>query len=82
MSLKTAGRVHHQRECAYCHGGIAEQRPVFLVADPNCNIVGPYHAGCAAKLVMRYRNKLNPEDIPGQFQGLIVGPPREETLPW
>lgn len=82
MIRKTAGRVHHQRECAYCHGGIAEQRPVFLVHTPSGAIVGPYHAGCAAKEVEAAK-KAGPASWEPTTKVERFGQmPREETLPW
>lgn len=82
MKRKTAGRVNHQRECAYCHGGIAETRPVFLVTLPDGWIVGPYHAGCASKVAAEY--KRSEDGVAKELQraekfGQMW---QQETLPW
>lgn len=82
MSRKVAGRVHHQRECAYCHGGIAEQRPVFLLASETGAIMGPFHAGCAEKLKLAVNQLREMPDVPGATNYGTILKPREETLPW
>lgn len=82
MRRKTAGRVHHQRECAYCHGGIAEVRPVWLLGLKGGQIVGPYHAGCAAKLAAQIRRQGEANTVVGIGVKEYGRVPREETLPW
>lgn len=82
MRRKTAGRVYHQRQCAYCKGGIAETRPVFLVRTESGLIVGPYHAGCADKVTRAakkagYVAEVKADKVLGEWNR-----PREETLPW
>lgn len=82
MSGKVAGKVHHQRECAWCHGGIASDRPVFLVAEKSGGIVGPFHAGCAARLAMEAKKHPDHNWVEGAASFGKVLPAREETLPW
>lgn len=82
MKRKAGGRVHHQRECFYCKGGIAEQQPVFLVGMPSGSIVGPFHAGCAEKVKLRARDALENGELGAEEFGRFLLKPREETLPW
>lgn len=82
MKRRVAGRVAKPRICAGCKGPISEQRPVFLVATRAGTIVGPYHAGCAERIVLA---KAHPESMPGTDGATNYGTwptPREETLPW
>lgn len=82
MKRKTPGRVYHQRECAYCKGGIAEQRPVFLVGLHNGDLVGPLHAGCARKVSDEARRKVLDPTFHPETAERFGRLPREETLPW
>lgn len=70
-----------QRVCAFCGHGIPEQRPVYLVGERFGNIVGPYHAGCAEKLVLVHKGKPEmPRPNASQVYGTFPSR-REETLP-
>lgn len=82
MSRKVAGKVYHQRQCAYCRGGIADVRPVFVVAQTDGRILGPFHAGCAAKLVEQAKRGAEWGPMEAENLGQIVPKAREETLPW
>lgn len=81
MRRKAAGRVHHQRECFYCHGGIPDAKPVYLVHTPTGQIVGPFHAGCAYKLSEQVKHMGGA--TPGVLDlATVYGHvAREETLP-
>lgn len=70
-----------QRICNWCHAGISEQRPVFLVGNPAGQILGPFHAGCAERLkIEAHRIKEMPNS--GRYDVLGTWPSiREETLP-
>ncbi len=77
MSAKKGG----PRTCAACKGLLAEQRPVFLVGMPSGGIVGPFHAGCAAKLVDKAKRKVG-QPPPTTYQQLGFWPSqRKDTLP-
>lgn len=70
-----------QRECLYCHAGIAQQRPVFLVSDTSGQILGPFHAGCAERLKLKVKGAgvgqpQDPANVLGDWPSR-----REETLP-
>lgn len=82
MKRKTAGRVHHERECSLCHGLMTEKRPVFLLQQPSGSIMGPYHSGCAAKLAMLYAK--SDERAKKAVEGAeVFGYSRpEENMPW
>lgn len=82
MKRRTAGRVAKPRICAYCQSPLAERRPVFLLATTAGTIVGPYHAGCAERVVIASDEIRNRGLEPAASFGRIVHPPREETLPW
>lgn len=82
MKRKTAGGSAKPRECFYCHGGIPEQKPVYLIHKSTGYIVGPFHSGCAYKLGEEIKQMggalagvLDLADVYGKA-------PREETLPW
>lgn len=61
---------------------MSETRPVYLVATTAGTIIGPYHAGCAERLVISKDRDLFGKA--GESQDYVVygSVPREETLPW
>lgn len=82
MTRRRHPAVKPQRKCALCGAGIAEQRPVFLVASFLGAIVGPYHAGCAARFMMAAeRGESIPNALPLEKFGSWPSR-REETIPW
>lgn len=82
MRRRTAGKVAKPRMCAFCNTPMMAQRPVFLLATTAGSIVGPYHAGCAERIVLA-SDEIRNRGLLGHTQyGRIVSPPREETLPW
>jgi hypothetical protein len=82
MTTSRRRRAPKQRICAFCSHGIAEARPVFLVATVAGEIQGPYHAGCAAKLAMVHKGTaVQAKTLGGQLYGQLPLA-REETLPW
>lgn len=44
-----------QRTCAYCRSPIPAQRPPYLVRTAGGSFIGPYHAGCAERIVLMAR---------------------------
>lgn len=60
MTRRRHAKPKPLRTCAYCQGPMPEQKPVFLVLSESGRIVGPYHAGCAEKAVLRSRAKWPP----------------------
>lgn len=70
-----------QRQCAWCHTGISDRRPVFLVSDGTGQIVGPFHAGCAERLRLEVKKKGAAALGNGDSYHLWGRIPREETLP-
>jgi hypothetical protein len=60
------------RMCAHCGAPISELRPVFLVDLGQEGIVGPYHAGCAARLAMEVQPGRERLPIPGNWYGRMV----------
>lgn len=70
-----------QRECLWCHAGIAEQRPVFLVQSVDGRILGPFHAGCAARLKLAERKRPTLDSLGNPVQYGTWPISREETLP-
>lgn len=71
-----------QRQCAWCAHGIAENRPVFLLSPVGGHIVGPFHAGCAERIVLLARKRREIPEVPGATNYGTVLDAREETLPW
>ena len=82
MTHRTAGRVARPRVCARCKGPISESRPVFLVYDNGGRIVGPYHAGCAARVKMDAAANNPWAKITPEVFGQIVPKPDQEAEPW
>lgn len=82
MTRRKPGPSHHQRICAWCHAGIAEKRPVFLVRDGGGTIVGPYHAGCAERVVLDAKKRELDDTWYPKGSEVFGRIPREETLPW
>lgn len=74
-------RGTHQRTCMWCHSGIAEQRPVFLVGTDNGAIVGPFHAGCAERLKIEAQKRPGSNWLKGASEFGTWPSIREETLP-
>jgi len=70
--MSRARKVHKTRYCAFCDAPLVETRPVFLVGDTNGNILGPFHAGCAARLALAHKGKPNPIELPGRAYGNII----------
>lgn len=82
MKRRTAGRVAKPRICAYCQSPLAERRPVYLLATTAGTIVGPYHAGCAERVVLSRRKGDAVVKVEGDPYGMLLPHAREETLPW
>lgn len=82
MNRRTAGRVAKPRICAGCQGVMTERRPVFLVATTAGTIVGPYHAGCAERVVLAAKRNPISNDLAPYAERFGEMVPREETLPW
>lgn len=70
-----------QRQCLWCHAGIAETRPVFLVTDYGGRILGPFHAGCAERLKMQAAKQPDTNWLKGAAEYGTWPTVREETLP-
>lgn len=71
-----------RRTCLFCQVAIPEQRPVFLVGHPSGRIVGPFHAGCAERMVLAARKRMaDPDHVIGESFGSWPSR-REETMPW
>lgn len=82
MKRRTAGRVAKPRLCAYCQSPLAERRPVYLLATTAGTIVGPYHAGCAERVVLAGKKNPISNDLAPYAERFGEMVPREETLPW
>lgn len=82
MRRKRGGKVTKPRICAFCNAAIADQRPSFLVATEKGQVIGPYHAGCAERLVLVHKGKKEMERTPGATNYGTILSVREETLPW
>lgn len=68
--------------CILCHAPISESRPPYLVGHHSGRITGPYHAGCAEKLVLAARRRAAAtEDAIGEQVGFWPLK-REESMPW
>lgn len=70
-----------QRQCLWCHAGIAETRPVFLVTDYGGRILGPFHAGCAERLKLQATKQPDTNWLKGAAEYGTWPTVREETLP-
>lgn len=66
-----------RRYCLECNHPLAPYRPVFLVGEPSGRIMGPFHAGCAEKVVLRAKKKKGPEEL-SAFNQLGFWPSRRE----
>lgn len=73
--------LRKQRECLYCHHGISDRRPVFLVGTKDGRILGPFHAGCASRLVEHARKNPTSNWLKGAVDFGEWPSIREETLP-
>lgn len=74
--------VKPQLICSYCAKPIAEQRAPYLVSPVGGHIVGPFHAGCAERIVLLSRKRREIPEVPGATNYGTVLDAREETLPW
>lgn len=68
--------------CVVCGGPLSERRPATLIAEPGGTFKGPYHMGCAEKLVVAYQRGDLTGPLPGRTYGHDWTAPREETTPW
>lgn len=82
MTRRKSAAPKPLRVCLICQGPMPERRPVFVVADTSGMILGPFHSGCAAKLVERARSGQAMREGPFELMGKLPLPAREETLPW
>lgn len=70
------------KRCLRCQGILSERRPPYLVGHPSGRIVGPFHAGCAERMVLDARkHTAKPDEVIGEQYGTWPSR-REETLPW
>lgn len=70
------------KRCEGCGGILSMRRcPVFLTL-PSGRIVGPYHAGCAERIVLANKGKAPSPYLPTEQTYGRIPPGREETLPW
>lgn len=70
-----------RRGCLECGHPLAPQRPVFLVGEPSGRIMGPFHAGCAERVVLRAKKKKKAEELSAIHQLGIWPSRREEEVP-
>lgn len=82
MTSKRRSRKPALQVCAYCATPIAEQRPPYLLSPVGGHIVGPFHAGCAERIVLLARKRRELPEVPGATNYGTVLDAREETLPW
>lgn len=82
MTTSRRRKAPKQRICAFCSHGIAEARPVFLVATAKGEIQGPYHAGCAERLSLVHKGTaVEAKTLGGKLYGQLPLP-REEEVTW
>jgi hypothetical protein len=73
-------KLPEQKKCPLCGGGISEKRPVWLLRFPSNQIMGPYHAGCAAKLSLLYAKNERVADQGATIYGRVVEKSPEDEL--
>lgn len=75
-------RARGPKICAYCNKTITYRYPPYLIDDGTGQISGPYHAGCAARLLKLIREgKKDPGVGHVHVYGLATPAP-QETLLW
>ena len=82
MSRSRYVRPLQPKLCQRCHGVMSERRPVYLCRDENGRIYGPFHAGCAERVVIQYRADKARELRAVESSPSTAMESREETLPW
>jgi len=69
------------KTCASCGAPISESRAPVLLMTPDLRIVGTFHAGCAARIVLANKGERIQASAHTFTEYGRVLPAREETLP-